>query len=78
MIDTPTPILNALRGAGDTKPIIPYVNPATGEQFGAVVTATAEHMIPVLCELGGKDPMIVLDDADISAAARWGVFGKNQ
>ena len=45
---------------------------ATGH---TVAQAAAERMIPFLCELGGKDPMIVLDDADIPAAARWGVWG---
>jgi acyl-CoA reductase-like NAD-dependent aldehyde dehydrogenase len=40
-----------------------------------VAQAAAERMIPFLCELGGKDPMIVLDDADIKAAAKWSVWG---
>lgn len=40
-----------------------------------VARAAAEHLIPVISELGGKDPMIVLDDADVEAAARWGVWG---
>jgi acyl-CoA reductase-like NAD-dependent aldehyde dehydrogenase len=40
-----------------------------------VMAAAAEHLIPVACELGGKDAMIVLEDADIPAAARWGVWG---
>lgn len=40
-----------------------------------VLKAAAEYLIPVSCELGGKDAMIVLEDADISAAARWGVWG---
>lgn len=40
-----------------------------------VMQAAAENMTPVICELGGKDPMIVLEDADIKAAARWGAWG---
>ncbi|HNS41105.1 MAG TPA: aldehyde dehydrogenase family protein, partial [Promineifilum sp.] len=35
----------------------------------------AEDMIPFMYELGGKDPMLVLEDADIAAAAKWGVWG---
>ena len=40
-----------------------------------VMQAAAENMTPVICELGGKDPMIVLEDADVEAAAKWGVWG---
>lgn len=40
-----------------------------------VAKAAAEDMTPFLYELGGKDPMLVLADADIRAAARWGVWG---
>ena len=40
-----------------------------------VAAACAPDLIPHLFELGGKDAMIVLDDADVSAAARWGVWG---
>lgn len=40
-----------------------------------VLQAAADNLIPVSVELGGKDAMIVLDDADIDAAARWGVWG---
>jgi acyl-CoA reductase-like NAD-dependent aldehyde dehydrogenase len=40
-----------------------------------VMKAAAEHLIPVACELGGKDAMVVLDDADLAAAARWGTWG---
>jgi acyl-CoA reductase-like NAD-dependent aldehyde dehydrogenase len=40
-----------------------------------VMHAAADQLIPVSFELGGKDAMIVLEDADVSAAARWGVWG---
>jgi succinate-semialdehyde dehydrogenase/glutarate-semialdehyde dehydrogenase len=47
---------------------------ATGKRIAA---AAAERLLPVVLELGGKDPMLVLDDADIdvaSSAAVWGAF----
>jgi aldehyde dehydrogenase (NAD+) len=37
--------------------------------------AAAERLTPVLLELGGKDPMIVTDDADVEKAAEACVFG---
>jgi acyl-CoA reductase-like NAD-dependent aldehyde dehydrogenase len=40
-----------------------------------VLEAASEHLIPVALELGGKDAMLVLEDADLEAAARWGVWG---
>jgi acyl-CoA reductase-like NAD-dependent aldehyde dehydrogenase len=45
---------------------------ATGKR---VMIAAAERLTPVLLELGGKDPMIVGDDADLGAAAEACVFG---
>jgi succinate-semialdehyde dehydrogenase/glutarate-semialdehyde dehydrogenase len=47
---------------------------ATGKRIAAVA---AERLLPVVLELGGKDPMLVLDDADVdvaSSAAVWGAF----
>ncbi len=47
---------------------------ATGKRIAA---AAAERLLPMVLELGGKDPMLVLDDADVdvaSSAAVWGAF----
>jgi acyl-CoA reductase-like NAD-dependent aldehyde dehydrogenase len=47
---------------------------ATGKR---VALAAAARLLPVVLELGGKDPMLVLEDADIdvaSSAAVWGAF----
>ncbi|MBL4848338.1 MAG: aldehyde dehydrogenase family protein [Planctomycetes bacterium] len=47
---------------------------STGRKVGA---ACGERLIPVSLELGGKDPAIVLADADIERAVRsltWGAF----
>jgi acyl-CoA reductase-like NAD-dependent aldehyde dehydrogenase len=40
-----------------------------------VAKMAAEDMTPFMYELGGKDAMLVLEDADVAAAARWGVWG---
>jgi acyl-CoA reductase-like NAD-dependent aldehyde dehydrogenase len=50
---------------------------ATGKRVAA---AAAKHLTPVVLELGGKDPMLVLADGDIENAARgavWGAFANS-
>jgi succinate-semialdehyde dehydrogenase/glutarate-semialdehyde dehydrogenase len=47
---------------------------ATGKRIAQIA---AERLLPVVLELGGKDPMLVLDDADVdvaSSGAVWGAF----
>jgi acyl-CoA reductase-like NAD-dependent aldehyde dehydrogenase len=40
-----------------------------------IVQNAAARLLPVVLELGGKDPMLVLDDADIEIASRGAVWG---
>lgn len=66
----------ALIGAGADK-IMFTGSVATGKR---VAEAAANYLIPVVLELGGKDPMIVLEDANIENAARgavWGAFANS-
>ena len=58
----------------DSRPDLLFLTGST-KTGQIVMKKAAETMTPVICELGGKDPMIVLEDADLEAAARWGVWG---
>ena len=47
---------------------------ATGRRIAQIA---AERLLPLVLELGGKDPMLVLEDADVdvaSSGAVWGAF----
>jgi len=40
-----------------------------------IMKAAAENLTPVVMELGGKDPMIVFEDANLEIAAEGAIFG---
>src|SRR3954464_1776415 len=70
----PADVYTAIPGYGDTgAALIDHVDmimftgsTRTGKKIAA---RAAERLIPISLELGGKDPMIVLDDADVERAA---------
>jgi vanillin dehydrogenase len=57
-------------------PAVRRVNFTGSTRVGRVVAeAAARHLKPVLLELGGKAPFIVLDDADLDEAVKAAAFG---
>ena len=57
-------------------PAIRRINFTGSTRVGRIIAqAAAPHLKPVLLELGGKAPMIVLDDADLDAAVDAAAFG---
>src|SRR5690606_23450365 len=75
------PVLQVVHGLGDTGAALCRSgvdkvaftgSTATGQK---VMAACAESLTPVLVECGGKDAMIVDDDADLDAAADACVWG---
>ena len=60
--------------AGEIDKLVFTGSVATGRRIAQIA---AERLLPVVLELGGKDPMLVLEDADIgiaSSGAVWGAF----
>jgi len=56
-------------------PAVRRVNFTGSTRIGRIIAMTcARHLKPVLLELGGKAPMVVLDDADIDAAVDAAAF----
>jgi len=77
----PEGVLQVLTGDGETGAALCEVgvdkitftgSAATGRK---VAQACARQLIPCTLELGGKDPMIVCDDADIESAAAGAIAG---
>ena len=57
-------------------PAVKRVNFTGSSRVGKeIAKLAAEHLKPVLLELGGKAPLIVLDDADLDAAVNATIFG---
>lgn len=57
-------------------PAVKRVNFTGSSRVGKIVAQTAaKYLKPVLLELGGKAPLIVLEDADLDAAVNATVFG---
>ncbi len=77
-VGVPRDVLSVVTGAGrtgaalvDNVDMIHFTgSTATGKK---VAVQAAERLIPVSLELGGKDPMIVLRDADVDRAANMAV-----
>ncbi|MBB1634259.1 aldehyde dehydrogenase [Cupriavidus sp. UME77] len=75
-------VTNAPADAGElveamiAHPAIRRVNFTGSTRVGKVIAAScARHLKPVVLELGGKAPLLVLDDADIDAAVAGAAFG---
>ncbi len=57
-------------------PAVKRINFTGSSKVGKIIAKlAAEHLKPVLLELGGKAPLVVLDDADLDAAVDAAVFG---
>lgn len=75
-------ITNAPEDAADVvaaliaAPEVKHINFTGSTTVGRIIAKTAaEYLKPVLLELGGKAPMIVLDDADVDSAVNGAAFG---
>ncbi|HKX90956.1 MAG TPA: aldehyde dehydrogenase [Sphingomicrobium sp.] len=63
-------------GALIDHPAVRRINFTGSTKVGKIIARrAAEHLKPVLLELGGKAPLIVLDDADIDEAVKAAAFG---
>ena len=73
-------VLDIVHGVGETGSAlvdaVDFVHfTGSGRTGKRVMARAAETLTPVSLELGGKDPMIVLDDADIERAANAAAWG---
>ncbi len=75
-------VTNAPENAGEVvgalidAPQVKRINFTGSTAVGKIIAKrAAEHLKPVLLELGGKAPMLVLDDADLDEAVKAAAFG---
>lgn len=75
-------VCNAPADAGEVveamiaHPAVRRVNFTGSTRVGKIIAATcAKYLKPVVLELGGKAPLVVLDDADLAAAVDAAAFG---
>ena len=75
-------VTNAPADAGEVvgalidHPAVRRINFTGSTHVGKIIAKrAAEHLKPVLLELGGKAPLIVLDDADLDEAVKAAAFG---
>ncbi len=77
----PPGVVTVVQGAGDVGAALVDApcdkicfigSPGTGKRIAA---AAAEHLTPVVMELGGKDPAIVCSDADLDVASSGVLWG---
>jgi acyl-CoA reductase-like NAD-dependent aldehyde dehydrogenase len=62
-------------GALVDHPAVRHINFTGSTRVGSIIAErAARHLKPVLLELGGKAPLVVLDDADIEAAVNAAAF----
>jgi acyl-CoA reductase-like NAD-dependent aldehyde dehydrogenase len=75
------PVLSLVTGFGDTGAALcrsgvdKIAFTGSSRTGRKVMAACAEGLVPVLMECGGKDAMVVADDADVDAAADAAVWG---
>jgi len=50
----------------------------SGPAGRAIASTAGEHLKKTVLELGGSDPYVVLDDADVETAAKTGAWARNQ
>lgn len=72
----PEGLVNLVTGKGSeigdyivTHPLVDFINFTGGSNTGKSISEKVS-MVPVILELGGKDPAIVLEDADLDKAAK--------